>query len=328
VFFVKLGTSLIVEGRCLMRNDVVILVFVAATCISLSAVEADASAPRTVVRLKLDAGRIRPARPRGGGPSDADYAQHIMDLKERLPSEAFSVVLSKPFVVIGDESPGRVRARAERTVNWATRRLKRQYFAKDPNDIIDIWLFNGKSSYRKYAWELFRDRPTTPFGYSSAEHRALVMNIATGGGTLVHEIVHPLMAANFPECPAWLNEGMGSLYEQSSDRNGRIVGMTNWRLAGLQKAIKKGKVPSFRTLLSSSEYEFYHEDPGTNYAQARYLCYYLQEKGVLERFYHQFHRHHDRDPTGYDTLRATLDEDNMPAFKKRWERFVLRLEFP
>ena len=42
------------------------------------------------------------------------------------------------------------------------------------------------------------------------------MNIATGGGTLVHEIVHPFMAANFEQCPSWFNEGLGSLYEQSA----------------------------------------------------------------------------------------------------------------
>ena len=51
--------------------------------------------------------------------------------------------------------------------------------------------------------------------------------VATGGGTLVHEIVHPFMRANFPECPAWFNEGMGSLYEQCSEVNGRIAGLTN-----------------------------------------------------------------------------------------------------
>ena len=46
------------------------------------------------------------------------------------------------------------------------------------------------------------------------------MNIATGGGTLVHEIVHPFVEANFPGCPTWFNEGLGSLYEQSAERKG------------------------------------------------------------------------------------------------------------
>ena len=56
------------------------------------------------------------------------------------------------------------------------------------------------------------------------------MNIATGGGTLVHELVHPYVEADFPGAPPWLNEGLGSLFEQSDERDGYIVGLTNWRL--------------------------------------------------------------------------------------------------
>ena len=40
------------------------------------------------------------------------------------------------------------------------------------------------------------------------------MNIGPGPGTLSHELVHPYMEANFPNVPAWFNEGLASLYEQ------------------------------------------------------------------------------------------------------------------
>ena len=108
------------------------------------------------------------------------------------------------------------------------------------------------------------------------------MNISTGGGTLVHEIVHPFVAANFPNCPAWFNEGLGSLYEQSGEVEGEIHGFTNWRLPRLQEAIRKGKLASFKTLCHTTDTEFYEKDRGTNYAQARYLCYYLQQKDLLQ----------------------------------------------
>src|SRR5262249_16093656 len=153
--------------------------------------------------------------------------------------------------------------------------------------------------YRHYAESILGDRPTTPYGYYAANHRALVMNISTGSGTLVHEIVHPYVRANFPNCPAWFNEGLGSLFEQCGERNGHIIGRTNWRLAGLQRAIKAGKVPSFEQLTGTSTREFYNEDPGTNYSEARYLCYYLQEQGLLTKYYHSFVRNQIADPTGY-----------------------------
>jgi hypothetical protein len=261
------------------------------------------------------------------GFTEADYAQHLTELKNKVP-KGFTIVLEKPFVVIGDESPAMVRLRAENTVRWAVKRLKHMYFDKDPNHIIDIWLFKDRVSYMKYTWELFGDRPDTPFGYSSSRHKALIMNISTGGGTLVHEIVHPFVAANFPGCPSWFNEGLGSLYEQSTGRGEEIIGLTNWRLAGLQEAIKKNRVPSFKTLTSTTEHGFYQQDPGTNYAQARYLCYYLQEKGLLVEFYNKFRASYKKDPSGYETLKKVIGEKDMDAFKKKWERFVLKLRFP
>ncbi len=256
-----------------------------------------------------------------------DYTRHAAELKNKVP-KGFTIVIQEPFVVIGDESPAMVRYRAENTVKWATERLKRMYFEKDPLHIIDIWLFKDRHSYRKYTWEIFKQKPDTPFGYSSSRHNALIMNIATGGGTLVHEIVHPFVAANFPQCPAWFNEGLGSLYEQSMGRGSEIIGLTNWRLEGLQAAIRKNRVPSFKTLTSTTVDEFYNQDPGTNYAQARYLCYYLQEKGLLKKFYHTFRANCKKDPTGFETLKAVLGEKDLEGFKKRWEHYVLQLTFP
>lgn len=279
---------------------------------------------RMVVRIRLKAGQIRAPGPATGF-TNADYAQHVMKLKRLIPNDGFTVILERPFLVIGDESPAMVRQRSVQTIKWAVDKLKQDYFEKDPADIIDIWLFKDEKSYKKYAWEIFGDRPDTPFGYYSHEHKALVMNIATGGGTLVHEIVHPFMSANFPECPAWFNEGLASLYEQCREKDGRIRGLTNWRLAGLQKDIRAGSVRSFEELTAGGEHRFYG---GNNYAQARYLCYYLQEKGLLVRFYHEFYANREKDHAGYQTLKRVLSEEDMDAFGKRWEQFVLELTFP
>ena len=156
-----------------------------------------------VIRMSLKAGRISIAKS-GGGFTDADYAQHIMKLKPTVP-KGFTIVLQRPFVVIGDERASMVRYRAEHTVKWFSDRICKLYFKKDPPKIYDVWLFKDDKSYRQHAEELFGDRPDTPFGYCSDAHGALVMNIATGGGTLCHEIVHAYIASNFPDCPAWFN---------------------------------------------------------------------------------------------------------------------------
>ncbi len=257
--------------------------------------------------------------------TEADFARHLEQLKKKLPSSGFTVIIQPPFVVIGDESAESVREHSENTVKWAVDKLKQDFFTKDPKEILDIWLFRDAASYERNTLALFGEKPGTPYGYYSSTHKALIMNISTGGGTLVHEIVHPFVEANFPACPPWFNEGLGSLYEQSGEVDGHIHGYTNWRLPGLQKSIQAGRVPDFKSLTALDAHGFYDEDKGTNYGQARYLCYYLQQRGLLIKFYREFHAHQKQDPTGYKSLQKILGTSDMRAFQRKWEKYVLGL---
>ncbi len=279
----------------------------------------------TVVRLRLD------GKPADNGPVGdrraAGYAQHIAALRGRLPA-GFTVTLAMPFVVVGDAGPQQVRAYATTSIAWAVRRLKESYFHNDPDDIIDIWLFKDAESYERNTKLLFNEEPETPYGYYSPSHHALFMNIATGGGTLVHEIVHPYLHANFAGVPPWFNEGLGSLYEQCDERDGQIVGLSNWRLDGLQERIRAGRLPTLRQLTAASSTEFYEgAQRGSGYGQARYLLYYLQERGLLVEYYRRFRAARRDDPTGYGTLQQILGETDMADFQRRWERWVLDLKF-
>jgi hypothetical protein len=259
-------------------------------------------------------------------PTNSAFTQHLAKLANSVPT-GFTVIVQPPFVVLGDESPEVVRRRATQTVKWAVDKLKQDFFQRDPQEIVNIWLFKDGASYTNNAKFLFDDSPSSRFGYYSAANHALIMNIGTGGGTLVHEIVHPFMRANFPACPAWFNEGLASLYEASSEKNGHIQGLINWRFKGLEKAIKEGKTISFQKLTAMDPGEFYGDGTSysQHYAQARYLCYYLQEKGLLVKFYHQFVAGAENDPTGFATLKSVLSEKDMEAFKRKWEKFVLGL---
>src|ERR1041384_3631641 len=90
------------------------------------------------------------------GPSEADFTTHIEKLKQTLP-KGFTFTIQKPFVVLGDESPARVKLRSTNTVKWAVDRLKKDFFSRDPQEIIDIWLFQNKESYEKHTKLLFDD---------------------------------------------------------------------------------------------------------------------------------------------------------------------------
>jgi hypothetical protein len=277
-----------------------------------------------VVRIRLEPGTPADTS-RAGGLSEADYVQRIMEVREEAGDGGFHIVLERPFVVVGDETPETVQRHAVHTVRWATALLRKDFFPNDPGEVLAIWLFKDDASYRSHARVLFRDEPSSPFGYYLSGERALIMNIATGGGTLVHEIVHPLMAANFPQCPPWLNEGMASLFEACSEREGHIVGRLNWRLPALQQAIREQRLRSFATLFGMDAHEFYGGSAALNYAQARYLCYYLQERGLLVDYFKRFAASPHEDPTGLEALKEILGEEDAAAFQKRWEAWVLTL---
>lgn len=270
--------------------------------------------------------RTRPAPAPTSDAAATDYDRHLAALRKRAP-EGFTIVVQKPFVVIGDEREETVRRRAATVVKWSADVLQAEYFDKPPARITDIWLFRDAHSYQDNALALFGKKPTTPYGWYSEQDDALIMNIATGGGTLVHEVVHAYMRSNFPGCPVWFNEGLGSLYEQSEDAGGRPRGLLNWRLPGLQQAIDERRVPTLHELASMDDDGFYGEGSGVHYAQARYLLYYLQERELLRPLWKELRASHGSDPTGWATLQRVLGEADMTAFETRWHNWVMGLRW-
>jgi hypothetical protein len=275
----------------------------------------------TLIRFVLEPGRMEVgAVPEGVTPGA--HAQHVMKTKTKIP-DGYATRIAGPFFVIGDESAARVEHYAQ-TIEWTIGHLKRDFHMREPANVIDVWLLGSAESYVANAVRLFGRRPSTPFGFFLPDHQALFMNIATGGGTLVHEVVHPFIAASFPAVPAWFNEGLASLYEAVREKHGQLWGMPNWRLAGLKRAIRTGKLPSFAAMTSDSDGDFYAS--ATGYAQARYLCLYLQENGLLHRYYQQFHADVVADPTGYLTLARVLGNPDMAKFEKQWQAWALALQ--
>ena len=256
-------------------------------------------------------------------PSAGELTERQAALQAKLGGQGFTVVVEPPFVVIGDESPATVKHHATGILHWSIQLLEAEYFKTRPNKLIEIWLFKNEKTYRKGAKKFFGDEPDTPYGYYSSEHDAMVMNIGPGAGTLVHEVVHPYMEANFPNVPSWFNEGLASLYERPSEKKGHIVGLPNWRLPNLKKQIKDGTLPELTKMLGTSRDEFY-DAPFDAYAYARYLLLYLQEQGKLTAFYETFVAD-KTDPTGKAALETVLGE-KLPTFEPRWRKWAVALK--
>lgn len=261
------------------------------------------------------------------GFTDADFTAHLAVLRPTVP-EGFTLRIEKPFVVIGNQEPAELERQAVGVVRWAAKLLTQDFFAKPPDAIYDIWLLRDKESYDRQIAVLTGAPPISVYGFCAPAKHALYMNIATGGGTLVHEMTHAYMHGNAPNCPPWLNEGLASLFEATGRRDGHIIGHLNWRLPALQKALRAGTAPSFADLAAMDHGKFYGDDTGAHYGVARYLFYHLQERGLLRPFVAAWLAVQSEDPTGYRTLVKILGEPDMAAFRTEWERLTLELKLP
>ena len=259
----------------------------------------------------------------------AASCQHVAEqLAPHLGPECHTIV-RPPFVLAGDLNDEGLDAWHRETVAPAMRAMARELLDTPPNQPITVLLLATESSYNYYAEKLFGDRGVSIYGYYKPGLRTLVMNIGTGGGTLVHELTHALVDFDFPEIPDWFNEGLASLHEQCrfrEDEHGpTIEGLENWRLPGLQKAIRAGQLGSIESLLATDEFRGRQE--GLNYAQARYFCLYLERRGLLDDFYRLFRDTHASDPRGSRALAAVIPDASFPQLDQQFQDWVLTLEY-
>ena len=78
----------------------------------------------TVIRFRMQPERIAPIAASDTF-TDADYAQHVLKLKKKIPSgKGFNIAIQPPFVVIGDAPKSRIAAYSTGMVKWAVDKLQ------------------------------------------------------------------------------------------------------------------------------------------------------------------------------------------------------------
>lgn len=222
------------------------------------------------------------------------------NLKQVLPAD-WTVSIHEPFVLAGDCQQEHLSRYYRDTIAPTARALSIQYFDTPPPWPVTVVLCTSEESYRE-CHRCLRERERNEYAgtYSRSEHRVIV-NIATGDGTVAHELTHALAHADFPELPEWLDEGLASLYEEcefSSDGL-RLIGLQNWRGVALRSAAQKQKLRCIGEMASAP---FASADASIDYAQARYLCLFLQKRNLLESFYRKCRSHTKDDPDGTRSL--------------------------
>ncbi len=237
--------------------------------------------------------------------------------------KGFTVVRRGIFLIASDLDDKRFDYVVNGVFACCRELLEREFFSKSPSKVVTVYIFANRESYVRSLREHFGMDPISPYGHYGHTKRYIVVNYATGPGTLVHEMTHALMAADFPRAPIWISEGLASLYEQCRVENNHLLGEQNWRLPELQKAAAKDGLTPLNALFASDTRAFRAMRESLNYAQSRYFCYYLQEKGVLREVYTHFRDNAATDPTGAKTLEAVLGLQ-LPQIETDWANWIVQ----
>ncbi len=201
-------------------------------------------------------------------------------------------------------------------------------FGTKPAAAISVYLFANAASYEAFCKKSYDAPCIAHYGFYEPGKRNMVMNAGLGLGTLTHEIVHPLVETDFPKAPTWLNEGIASVFEAPViGKPGEIHGVKNWRHPRLKRAMTNSSERGLARLdalfgMQDDVFRGDHED--LNYALARYVCQWLDERGKLWPFYQRWRDTADADPTGVKAFRDVVGMTPAEA-NAAWSKWTLAL---
>lgn len=240
-----------------------------------------------------------------------------------------------PFVLGGDLETDDLRRLYRRTLVPACRALTEEYFEQRPDEPITILAFSSTDVFTRQSRRLFGIDPPSVYGYYRPEDRTVVVNLATGAGTLLHELTHALMDFDHPTAPAWLQEGLASLHEQGEFRleNGayRLRGRINWRLQDLRQTDSQGEIqgdvflthPLLLEQLVTAE-SLRGQQEAVLYSLARHLCLVLQERGALASLYRESRETSSHDPVAMLALLRAFDASSLAAIDHEMEAWLIQ----
>jgi hypothetical protein len=256
-----------------------------------------------------------------------DQERRIQVAREELGPKISTAIVSDIFVVIG---PPGGRTSFEPSVSLMRSSMAGYMngrFGKKPGQAISVYLFPTAQGYESFCTRKYAAPCIAHFGFYQPGDRYMVMNIGLGLGTLTHEIVHPLVEADFPSAPTWINEGIASVFEQPLlPKPGEIHGGKNWRHPRLKKALTTSERDRARLdrLFGMRDETFRGDGEDLHYALARYVCQWLDERGKLWPFYQRWRDTVSDDPTGEKAFRETVGMTPTEAHAV-WSKWVLAL---
>ena len=236
------------------------------------------------------------------------------------------------------------------SVSIATQSLERAYHffvnyygLRAPDKLLTVYILPNQPALRQTAKMVHGiELPDPNIGYSNLSDLSLLgLGEAKQLGTLYHELFHLIIRTDLGDIPAFLDEGLASLYSVSRWTNDKLLGDDHpWRLYDLKEARYASdrflQIPSLESLVNYSWDEF--DGQGTknvcqvavNYSLSNFLMIYLQEKNLLQQMVTAFKNRPfvPEDPAKAKTNLQVFEEvvqDSIQNFGIKFDKWFTRL---
>ena len=236
----------------------------------------------------------------------------IQAIEQALPG--YRALAQDGFVIAGTDSPETLQRHYQRGVVDFYNVFRSRYFPEPPQNHLVLLLADDpyplvQAARRLYPnYEFHLDAPFV--GYFIPIDNLIIATIGGGYGTLLHEMMHAMIASDFPGCPGWLEEGMATLYERSAWEASQLEPLPNWRMHFVENS-------RFRSLAELDTLVQHPKLENDELAYVRLLMLFLHEHGRLADFYNQ------AKIRGSDfSLAAVLADFGAPFTEKNWQDFV------
>ena len=264
-----------------------------------------------------------PAEHARGAPQDMPArCQASADRLRQVLPDGFEIVIRAPFLIAGDLSPSKLQKVHSDVIGPVTRALRETYFQTAPQDPITIVICSTEDLFRQLAKDWDGHLEAGYHGYYQRDKRRILLDLEAGNGSLAHELTHALSHADCENLPEWFDEGLGALHEEAAyTRNGQgLIGLPNWRCKLTRQAAQSGQLPALEVLTDSTL--FRSGDVGLNYAMARSICLYLQDRQVLQKYYQELRTRWPSDREGVGTLCRVLGAKNPTQVERQFAAWV------
>lgn len=218
------------------------------------------------------------------------------------------IYVKNEFLVVSLSSHRSAKEHYERGIADFDDYFKQTFSFQKPTHYVTILLTEDPMILVEATNRLYPEahlQPYAPFlGYFNRKDNLIAANGGMYGyGTLLHELMHANMNADFPDAPVWLNEGLCSLYERTEWQGNRLKGLPNWRF----DRVKPDNFHSLEQLAENMNNQKLFE--------IRMLLMYLDQINKIGEFYHYIKSNKE----SLDLLKCFQHFD---ISNTKWEEFI------